>query len=561
MRTDSIAIFKRHSLSALVPALLLISSCSVPISTTEGGGTRGGNPIITGKIVDTNGNAAADVNVSLLTADYNPVTGTPSFPSAETGTDSSGRFSIAAPDTGRYTVTAQRASDGSRLLMFDIGTYSDSTITPDDTLHPPGTLEFYFPEEAIAAAGYIYVPGTTISARISGTENKLTIDSVPAETLPVLYHIAGNGTEQETVRYDIPIEPNKTTSVSNPQWHYCRNITLNTSPAGADIQDDIYDFPVLIRLTSDNFDFTQAGGDGSDLMITGSDGTPRPFAIEQWNMADQKADIWVTVDTVYGNDSSQSITLYWGNEDTSIPPSGTVFDTAEGFAGVWHLGDAATDSVYDATVNNFNGISSGNGRPVIVEGIIGNCRKFDGTDDFITMPATADSRLNFPEDGTYTVSAWVFLDDFGTVPHLIVSKGYEQYFLRSTYFPSDFPSWEFVEFHESGSWHSSRSTAADSGEWVLLTGVRQGETQLLYVNGILADSSADIWPNESERNVSNDLSIGAFLQEATIPNNDGYCFFKGKIDEVRIESVARTPDWIRLCYMNQRSDGRLAVFR
>ena len=157
------------------------------------------------------------------------------------------------------------------------------------------------------------------------------------------------------------------------------------------------------------------------------------------------------------------------------------------------------------------------------------------------------------------VSAWAIIDTFSGAPQLIVSKGYEHYFLRSTYFPSIAPSWEFAEFHESNSWHSTRSPA-NSGEWVLLTGVRYGSSQFLYCNGIVVDRTEDVWPRDVQRNTDDDLSLGGFLREVTIPDEEGYCFLDGSIDEVRIESIVRSNDWITLCYMNQRTDDRLVTF-
>ena len=51
--------------------------------------------------------------------------------------------------------------------------------------------------------------------------------------------------------------------------------------------------------------------------------------------------------------------MYWGNPGaTPISNSAAVFDTANGFAGVWHLGENG-DSIYDATGNAFNGKKSG----------------------------------------------------------------------------------------------------------------------------------------------------------------------------------------------------------
>jgi len=36
---------------------------------------------------------------------------------------------------------------------------------------------------------------------------------------------------------------------------------------------------------------------------------------------------------------------------------------------------------------------------------------------------------------------------------------------------------------------------------------------------------------------------------------------KGALDECSIANIARSPDWIKLCYMNQRTDNKLAFFR
>jgi hypothetical protein len=55
----------------------------------------------------------------------------------------------------------------------------------------------------------------------------------------------------------------------------------------------------------------------------------------------------------------------------------------------------------------------------------------------------------------------------------------------------------------------------------------------------------------------------AFHASATDPTNstssmmgaDGWGhsdYFYGKLDEARIEDAARSPDWIKLCYMNQK---------
>jgi hypothetical protein len=92
------------------------------------------------------------------------------------------------------------------------------------------------------------------------------------------------------------------------------------------------DFPALVRLTSSTFDFSRALSGGADVRFTKSNGMPLPFEIERWDAASQAAEIWMKLDTVYGNDSSHFFTMWWGNPNAVSASDGeAVFDTAGGF--------------------------------------------------------------------------------------------------------------------------------------------------------------------------------------------------------------------------------------
>jgi hypothetical protein len=183
------------------------------------------------------------------------------------------------------------------------------------------------------------------------------------------------------------------------------------------------------------------------------------------------------------------------------------------------------------------------------------------------MNNTAESKINFPQNGYYSVSAWVYLDTIDIKSRCILSKGYEQYYLRSSSFSVDViipsPLWEFVEFNgEDKVWEVTNSPVTEKRQWVHLVGVRNGTQQYLYCNGVLVDSTIDKWPSGiADRKSSNDLNIGRFAEAVKIPFDQGFCYFKGSIDEVRIISTAVNPEWIRLCYMNQKSEDRLVVFK
>lgn len=542
----------------LLVALFIIQAMLVSCVQTVSHGGGGSEVEVIGYVNHSSGEPAPLTQVKLIPKDYDPLVMGPIPDSMTDTSDTQGcyRFKVTP---GFYNVQAVQLTELTRILVTGLEVAGDTTSIESATLLEPGAVRFILSDNT-KKDGHVTIPGTDIHKTIPGGSKDILLDSVPAVVIPEIQYI-----EDEKVvfaRNDIQVNSSDTAKIINPEWKYQKQINFNTTASGANVNTDIYDFAVIIRLSSSNFDFTQARNLGEDIRFTSLNGKSLSYEIEKWNATVQEAAIWVKIDTIYGNNSTQSILMYWGNPDAEDQSSCyEVFDTTAGFAGVWHLSDQSEDLLFrDATANLYHGNSDGSTRPLTDKGIIGNCCVFDGIDDFITMPNTADSKLNFPENGNYTVSAWVFLDSLDNLSHSIVSKGYEQYFMRFTYFPNGVPSWEFVEFNETDNWQASL-TPAQSGQWVFLTGVRQGESQLLYCNGELVDSTTDNWPQELSRNTTNDLSIGKFLEEVIFPTVDGYCYFKGSIDEVRIMSSAQNPEWIRLCYMNQRDDDRLIEFR
>ena len=524
---------------------------------------------VTGKLHNQDNTPAAAVIVKLFAEDYDPLKDNESLPPVLDTTDKNGTFRFGGITPGGYSVFALDSIAATAYYAGKISIEKDSMTTiTDGKLEATGAVITDFSaSEDVGDNDYIYLPGTDLYSYIGNTGTAL-LNSVPVGKFSELILVTSDGKKRNILKEDMSVTSEDTVAIINPLWQYHLDIFLNTTPSGADMAADIPDFPVLIRLNNENFDFEQAMPDGGDLLFVNTFNVPLAFEIEQWSAEDQIAVIWVKIDTVYGNNNTQSIRMYWGNTD-ALPMSNstTVFDTSNGYQGVWHLDDS--ENVEDATYNRFEGGSPDSARPQLSEGIIGSCRNFDGTDDFITMPNTADGKLDFSEDAEFTVSAWVHLAAFDNSSHCIVSKGAEQYFLRSTYVGEmtivEAPLWEFVEFSENDKWQILTSPASD-GEWVFLTGVCQGDHHFLYCNGELVDSSLFLWPNdEVARDTSNDLYLGRFAEELTLPPLGpmvvGYNHFKGSIDEVRILSKSQSADWVRLCYMNQRSDDRLVQFK
>jgi biopolymer transport protein ExbB len=197
-------------------------------------------------------------------------------------------------------------------------------------------------------------------------------------------------------------------------WTYCGSVVLNTTASGADISNNIIDFPVLVNLTGNNFPFDKAKGSGEDVRFAKTDGTHLAYQIERWDSIGAAAAIWVKVDTVYGNNSSQKILMYWGKSDASDSSNGeAVFDTSDAFRGVWHLKDG-----YDATYRNNDGTNNG---VSIVDAAVGQGGDFENSE---TDNLDLGSSIAGSAETELTLSLWFKAESFSGLRSVFNGDGW-----------------------------------------------------------------------------------------------------------------------------------------
>jgi Concanavalin A-like lectin/glucanases superfamily/Domain of unknown function (DUF2341) len=553
--------FKLQYVLALLTGMVL--HC-VNTSDLAGAGSET-TTTVSGVVASVNGAPAAYAIVSLIPSTYNPVK-EQGLPDSFTITANAfGQYSFSKIDTGSYTVYAQSKSDGTRSLVFNVHITNDSVTAPPSLLKKTGAILAVNPDDEDNDGCYIYIPGTTIYAFFTKDNRDALLDSIPSGVIPSVVYATLNSSAEIPVRQNITVYTSDTTVAANPQWGYMQRLFLSTAADGASITSTVRNFPVLVRLDKSNFDFNTSNSDGSDIRFTTQQNTFLPYEIELWNPSLQKAAIWVTVDSICGNNNRQFIAMYWGNRNAlTVSNSTLTFDTSDGFQGVWHLGGDIVQTAFDATKNGYHGTAANMTSSDLVSGIIGDARSFDGVKSYITMPNTSKSKLDFQEDGTYTMSAWVYADAIDSVYHAVAGKGHEQYYMQFKCFRTK-ASWEFVEFEQQRGWEYSEDStppAPGANEWIYLTGVRSGTNQKLYINGVLTVDSPKLMSGASyERNTTDNFSIGSFGRPVTIPYQQGWSFFYGQIDEVRVQNTVVSDDWIKLCYMNQKADDALVKYR
>jgi hypothetical protein len=308
----------------------------------------------------------------------------------------------------------------------------------------------------------------------------------------------------------------------------------------------VYCFPVLVRLSPPAFDFSQAFPDGRDVRFAKADSTPQSFEIERWDPVTKLAEVWVRADTVRGSDSTQSMMMFWGNpEAEGFSNSGVVFGADNGFIGAWHMDIActdATDNHYDAT--NFGAEN--------VTGIIGNAKKFDGEDSIRIV-----GLLSQPV--TLTLSGWVMTDTTVHSGQDILSLG-DAVLIRAN---------EVVGGYGTGGYAHQYTRNGDTAFLKVTSGINIAKTgwrhiafsfdnttqaHSLYIDGVPVRVDNSV-------NAIDYAGVGVNTFIGAHGNGKRSYNTRGCIDEVRVCAVARSGNWIRLCYMNQRLDDKFIIFK
>jgi len=353
-------------------------------------------------------------------------------------------------------------------------------------------------------------------------------------------------------------------------WEHSQKILLNTTPiasGGAGVTSNVLRFPVLIRLTSDNFRyFNQTNDGGSDIRFATNSGKHLAYQIERWadNSNDNDtAEIWVALDTVQGNTISQRLIMYWGNvEAVDSSNSYAVFDSSNGFTGTYHLTDTKQpeDSVEDASSFKHTGIN----RESIdtTSGLIGHARYFDGTGFFglgqlPNRPIGTLScwvRLNSPFDATTakTLGIWCIKQDDGNNASLCL-RGTD-YYAGSNNATGAFQT--KCEFNNTGVYLAGKTRSFDANRWYYVAWSWGNGNESLSLNGTVESDTALSYTVGSN-NAGWDVVGTGLFDIANISDTTRH--FIGMIDEFRMDNVKRSSAWINLSYQNQKPSQSLVA--
>jgi len=336
-------------------------------------------------------------------------------------------------------------------------------------------------------------------------------------------------------RYDTWLDPN---------WQYRMPLFFNNT--GLETHENM---PIMVKLTTSNFDYSKCNANGSDIRFVSIDGiTSYSYHFDVWNSSGNSW-IWVNVTSIAENSATDYMYIYYGNVNAiDAQNSSSIYDS--NFVGVWHMDDGI--QVTDYTQNQHHGTPIGfEGDEEQLNGQIGSCLVFDGIDDYVNV--TTDDDFNVTE---FTMSCWMRKS-------LPPTGGWRVFLGRGNESTGSWGHYSLATYRNRGQSYGVRLNETDTYEYLYGGGTWQYTNDtwvymvLRYSEGqqtlIVSNTSTDTlfykWDNATyggtkQSNVPFRIGI--------VDTNDE--FFVACVDEVQLSNVARSDDWIEVQYKIMMDD-------
>lgn len=291
------------------------------------------------------------------------------------------------------------------------------------------------------------------------------------------------------------------------------------------LTNTLFDVPVLVKLTPERIDYAQCSVDGRDLLVTDATGLPLAFEIEAWNPGGESL-LWVRLPELGGTNAVGHFWVHWNNPDaTNAAVAAAVWPA--GYLGVWHL--AQTNTVLaDSTLGAYAATNVG---AICTTGFLGKARNFRGSDSLVVPPAALAAISN-----AVTVSFW----QYGSTNQPRNDTCFEGTSDAGRELNAHLPwgdgnvYWDAFGNYDRINKLAATNLYRDGWNHWTFTKDRSTGTMRIYVNG-------ELWHSGTGKTRAYTPAT-AFRFGSAANGGSGYM---GMMDELRIEAVARPPEWIR----------------
>ncbi|MFP0197546.1 DUF2341 domain-containing protein [Pseudomonas sp. PHC1] len=316
-------------------------------------------------------------------------------------------------------------------------------------------------------------------------------------------------------------------------WHYRKQIAVDTTPQGAAINQALGRTALLVRLHTGNFTFDGVKEDGSDLrFVAADDKTVLNHQIESFDALMGMALIWVDVPNVEGG-QRQDIWMYYGNQKAPATGNGQLtFDP--NYTALYHF-DGATGTPAKDTTAYGNKAQSATG--AAIDGVVGRALQFSGQP--LLLPASPSLQHN--AGSAFTFSAWLRLDQADGEQLILARREGANSLLVGVN--------QGVPFVEIDGQRAVATQPLNPGQWQHVALTAEGAKVTLYINGREGAALAQAMPA-----FNSVMAIGADLFPSAFQP------FVGAIDELRLSKVARPAPLLLADATSQGAESKLVAY-
>ncbi|MBN1497733.1 MAG: DUF2341 domain-containing protein [Spirochaetes bacterium] len=438
-----------------------------------------------------------------------------------------------------------------------------------------GTLSPVFNENTTSYTANVSTSSITVTPTLSESYSSVEVNGIPVNSgqpsasIPI--NIGNNIITITVTSFDGTINTYTITAtraaVLTADFISARSIRLDTTSSGAGVSGTVTNFPVLIRLT-DSAIIDAVRPDVDDIRFTVSGGsTWLDYEVERWDQANNLAEVWVLVPEVAGN-SNTYITMYYNDAVDGAVANGqnhaAVFSAANGFAAVYHMNNnpaGGTGAIMDSSSNGLHGTASGMNSSDLVTGQIGQSLDFDGSGDEINLGTSgllqpANLTVSFWVDKTSDLLGFFQYQNFICAKSSRTGNGWYIDFSPGLAVGLGAVPLEFYVDGNNNGWVITPTLLSLDwlfpAEWVQIT-----------ISFNTTNNSCEMYRNGeaiSKNEVGSPSSITATTGAKTIAGGDFNLNLDATMDEIRISSVVRSADWVKLEYENQRTNQSLVKF-
>jgi biopolymer transport protein ExbB len=306
-------------------------------------------------------------------------------------------------------------------------------------------------------------------------------------------------------------------------WAHKKRLSFDTTASGSELKADVSQLPLLLRLHSGNFTFSEAKPDGTDLRFFAADGkTALSYHIENFDPDNELANVWVSVPKLSANSQADAIIVAWGN-----PKAPSAVSAKATYDATQLLVQHFSQDFKDATSNANHGVSGG--VKTAPNGPVGESGIFDGN---AKLAVEKSATLKFPSGASLTLSTWVKPSGNDNANLIQIGEGKTSL------------TWGLangVMFIASGKEQSKASAALSAGAWQHLAVVLDAGKADFYLNG-------------------SPVGGGGFSSSETSGNTTIGEGLRGELDELTVSGSARSVDYIKALYASQEADSLLMSF-